>query len=139
MALDEDLRTEIIAASTTLAQRVHQNMVPQQQANTFPRCLFYRTSTDDQLDLGGGAGHIQTEYAAEFISDDLDEANTAAVAVREGTNKLHGKFGTFGSGSVKACFVADQDEDFIPRTLGEGTGEAAGLHVVSVQVRVFST
>lgn len=133
MALDEDLRTEIMAASTTLGGRVHQNVVPEHQGNTFPRCWYGRASRVDDLDLDGTRGELsESEYDVECISTNIDQAIAAADAIR--TN-LNGKRGTFGAMTVKGVFVEDQDDDYIPR----GTGEDAGAHVSALRIRIFST
>ena len=130
MALDEDLRTEILAASTTLGQRCHQNVVPEHQGNLFPRCWYQRTSTDDLLAADGSRiGLVWQEYTVECISLDIAEAITAADAIRRG---LNGKHGTFGSGTTQGAFVEDQDDDYIPR----GIGADEGAHVSALRVRI---
>ena len=133
MSIDTDLRTELMAASTTFGGRVHQNTIPQLQAKNYPRCWFQRSATDDHLNLDGSRGGLVVyQYDAECISDTLASAITAADAIR---TTLNGKRGTFGAGSVKGVFVEDQSDEYVPR----GTGEDAGLHVCALRVRIFST
>ena len=138
MALDEDLRTEIIAASTTLGTRVHQNIVPEHQGNTFPRCWFQRISQEDLLAVDGSRIDLKrTEYTVEFISEDIDEAIAAANAVAEHTDQggLLAKRGTFGAGTVQGVFITDQDDDYQPR----GIGADEGAHVSALAITIWST
>lgn len=132
MSLDTDLRTEIIAASTTLGTRVHQNVVSQQQARTLPRCWFGRSATTDDISLSGTLGHAEHQFDVECIDDDADGAIVAANAIR---SALQAKRGNFGTGTVKGVFVEDQDDQYVPR----GTGGDEGLHVTALRLRIFST
>jgi hypothetical protein len=133
MSLDEDLRTEIMACSTTLGGRVHQNIVPEHQGNVFPRCWYQRLRRQDDLDLDGTRGESsESEYTVECQSVTLSEAIAAADAIR---TALNGKRGTFGSMSVKGVFVEDQDDSYEPR----GIGADEWAHVSALRVRIFST
>lgn len=136
MALDEDLRTEIMAASTTLGLRVHQNIIPEHQGplvGSEVRCWYQRLLRQDDLDLDSSRGELsESEYTVECISLDLAAAITAADAIRVA---LNGKRGTFGSSSVKGVFVNNQDDSYEPR----GIGADAWAHVSAQVVRIFST
>ena len=134
--VSEDLISQIIASSTTLSNRVHQNVIPQSLLSSYPRAYIVRIGRDDPLDLGGGAGIETSFFAVEYISDNIDEAVAAAAASARtaGNGGLHGigVSNTFGNGKAQRVAVEDADDEYIPR----GTGGDTGVHVVAHNVKI---
>lgn len=129
--LSENLRTVILAADTSLDGRCHRDLVPQREAQKYPRVWYRRSSLTDDPDLDGTKGGLIEElYEVEVMSDDHVEANTVAEAIR---TALHCKQGTFGEGTVKACFVSDVDDNYEIK----GVGADDGIMVIGLQVRIL--
>lgn len=129
--LSENLRTEISVASTALGGRVHKNAVPQSQAQQYPRAWFQRSAQNDTPDLDGTAGGwLEEFFDVEVMSGSASEAEATAEMVR---SYLHCKRGTFGAGTIKACFVNDADDDYEPK----GIGADSGVSIVALQVRIL--
>lgn len=129
--LAENLRTEILAATPLIGTRCHKNHVPQSQGKIYPRVWYQRTSKTDDPDLDGTVGGLIEElYDIEVMSEEADEAETVADTIR---TALHAKQGTFGAGTIKACFVSDVDDNYEPR----GIGSDDGINIVALQVRIL--
>ncbi len=134
-SIGENLKTFLTVDTTTLssAHRVSQNKVPQHIENQFPRIWFTRSDRFDYTDLDGTkGGMVLSTFDLECISDDVDQALDLADAVYE---VLHAYRGSFGAGTVKGCFVDSQDDDYVPK----GIGDDEGLHVAAQSLRIFHT
>ena len=127
----ERLRTFLIAGSSVtaiVASRVHQNMVPESSA--IPYIWYRRARTDEPRTLDGGApsGYEQF-FDIECVSEDLDECQSLAYAVRDRLNNYRG---SFADSTVKGIFVEDHSDDYIPRSVS--SDDVAHVAALSVQI-----
>lgn len=129
--LPEDLKTYITAStsiSNVIGTRCHYNQVPQSSA--YPHVWIQRQSIDEELDMSGTGGLANTTFILECSSTGLSEAYSLADKVRA---RLHGVSGTIGNTTARGVFVADQDEDYIPRN----NDADEGIHVAALSVTVW--
>lgn len=134
--IGEDLRSFLLSstgvtaavANSTTPGVIEQNTIREYAPS--PRIWYQRRNENEDLDLGGTGGIIESNWDIECHSEDPDEPFTIAAAVK---SALHGHRGTFGSGSVQGVFVEDHDDDYIPK----GVGSEEGLYVASFSARLF--
>jgi hypothetical protein len=132
----ENLRTKLLADGTIaglVGTHIHQGTVPQNDLATFPYIWFARSSRrlDRVLDEAAGAASDEEWFNVECVSDDLDESQDLAQAVRDDIECFRG---TMGTQTVKAVFVEDQDDSYVPRnTAGENE-----LHVAALSLQIFT-
>jgi len=135
-SIGENLRSFITSSTGVLAvfsgaaapNAVLQNKLP--YGPPLPRIWFGRASQEEEVDLSGTGGLVESSWNIEAISDDVDEALEIADAVKA---DLNGHRGTFGSGTVKGCFVEDHDDDYQPK----GVGSEDGFYVAAISARIF--
>jgi len=107
-----------------------QGVVPEQIVT--PYIWFSRGSTEDldTLDASPGEQPFMTAFNVEAISDDLDEAQDIAAALKARLNKYRG---AFADSTVKGIFVTDHNDDYYPR----GLGADEGRHVAALRVEII--
>lgn len=122
--------TAILAVMPTAAEphAVEQSGNP--ESPDHPRIWYGRSGANEELDLSGTGGLTQQTFDLEVISDDLDQAQDIAAAVKK---YLNGKRGTFGSGTVQGVFVNDQSDDYLPR----GISDESGLAVAAINITIW--
>lgn len=134
--IGENLRSVIVASTGVLAEMpgvaapgacLH-NVVLENPPT--PRIWYSCSNSDEELDIGGSGGLVESEFDIEVVSDDLDEAQDIAAAVKR---LLNGKRGTFGTQTVQGVFVSDQTDEYVPRSLADETGYT----VVGLRARIF--
>ena len=126
------LLTGTSAVSTICGAKVHQGTVPESDVAELPYLWMGRSSRklDRVLSEAQGAASDEEWFDVEAISDDLDEAQRLADAVRT----LDNFRGTMGTQTIKGLFLNDQDDNYVPRgTLGE-----TELHVAALAVQIFT-
>jgi hypothetical protein len=132
----QNLRAFLVANAGVLAlvsTRVHQGAVPQADIVSPPYIWLGRASRRLDRTLGESTGAASDEewYDVEAISDDLDESQSVAAAIRAAIECYRG---TLGTQTVKGVFCEDQSDQYIPRgTLGEES-----LHVSALSVQIFT-
>ena len=94
-----------------------------------PRIWFERASSDEELDVGGTGGIVDTHFNVECISEDVDECQDLADAVK---GFLHGKIGLLGTIHAQFVFVTDHDDDYVPRA---DTDQGLFIGALDVHVR----
>lgn len=139
MNLAEDFRTFCISQPTVAAMigsdadeaRIHQSRAARGKDLKFPFAIFFRrgTENEDLLDDDVGALPFHVYFDIECASNDLDESQDLADALRA---VLHNYDGPLGGGSVQAIFVEDHDDDYQPRL----EAEDGAVHVSSLQVEI---
>lgn len=127
------LRTFCLADATVAAaigSRMSQGVAPEQLP--VPYVWYSRASTEDldTLDASPGEAPFSTSFDIEAISDELDEAQDIAAALKARLNKYRG---AFADSSVKGIFVTDHNDDYYPR----GLGADEGRHVAALRVEII--
>jgi hypothetical protein len=127
----ERLRTFLTAdagIAAVVSTRVHQGIVP--ESSIVPFIWFRRARTDEPRTLDGGSpsGYEQF-FDIECVSEDLDQCQDLALAVRD---KLNNYRGTFADSTVKGIFVEDHSDDYIPRSVS--SDDVAHVAALSVQI-----
>jgi hypothetical protein len=97
-----------------------------------PYIWFRRRVTQSALALDSPVGEEAHEYQfdLEVISKSNREAQAIAATVR---TACHCYRGAFDDSTIQGMFVNDQDDDYQPMGIGEGTG----LLVVAMDLQVF--
>ena len=134
--LAEQLRDFLLADATVsglVEERVHQAIIPDAARSVYPRIWFRRAAVDGELNLDGGATLPQTTFDLEVLTDDIEQLDTLADAVRA---RLHGypptgTAGSWGTRQVLGVFCEDQSDDYIPFAINDDEGtHFAALSVV---------
>lgn len=137
-SIGEDLRTFIIG-STGIATHfpaigkigvVEQNKIREDAPD--PRIWFQRDRENEQTDLAGEGGLVESQWNIEVHSNDDDKRFEIMDAVKR---RLNGYGGVFGSRAVQGVFVEDHDDDYFPR----GVGTEAGLYVAAISATIWFT
>lgn len=123
--IGENLRTVLIASTAIqaamptveLPARCTQNLIYQDTPK--PQVWYGRSSSVEEVDLSGAGGLVESEWDIEVISDDLDEAQDIADAVKR---FLNGKYGAFGTQTLLGCFVQDHNDEYVPKSIGDESG-----------------
>ncbi len=113
-----------IAAVGACAQNVIYEVAPT------PRIWYQQQSESEEVDLDGSGGLSEAAFDIEVISDDVDEAQDIARAIKR---FLNGKYGTFGTQTALGCFVEDHNDDYVPR----GIGDETGYHVAAINATIM--
>lgn len=140
MNLAEDFRAFCIAQPTVAAfvgssageARVHQSRaVRGMDELEYPFAVFFRRGTENEDSLDDEVGQLpfRVYFDIECASNDLDESQDLADALR---NVLHMYRGPLGTGSVQGIFVEDHDDDYQPRMASED----GATFVSSLQVEI---
>lgn len=79
------------------------------------------------------SNNFQSEFDVEVISDDIDEAQNQADAIKTALQSL-GAGVTIGTTYCQAIFVELHNDDYISRVV---LNTDDGLHVCAFSVRVF--
>lgn len=127
------LRTFCLAdttIATAVGVRMSQGVVAQPLATPYIWFSRARTEDVDTLDAAAGEAAFMHEFDIEAISDDLDEAQDIAAALKTRLNKYRG---AFADSTVKGIFVTDQNDDYYPR----GLGDDEGRHVAAIRVEII--
>jgi hypothetical protein len=128
----ENLRTYLLtsaAIKTLVADRIHQNHVPEHRAEDY---IWLRRATqqyEHHLNSTAGESPRAIFYDLECCSRDLDRSAELADSVRA----IFPFAGTMGDSTTKGAFVNDQDENYIP--INEDADE--GVFVQAVQIEVM--
>jgi hypothetical protein len=143
MSQGERLRTFIVN-STSIAPSTHwtrpigaPEVVEQDTLREHPpdpRIWFVRAGEEEELDLSGEGGLLETHWDIEVHSADQDAAKDIARRLRK---RLRGYRGTFGSTSysIMGAFVEDHDNDYDWR----GVASEAVNYVSAMRARIFSS
>lgn len=97
-----------------------------------PRIWFARNVENEELELDGTGGLVESFWDLEVISEDQDSSQQIAAVVKR---FLHGKRGALGNMTIQGCFCSDHDDQYIP----QGVAADSGYHVASVRLQVFHT
>ena len=118
------------AITAIIGTSCHQGHVP--QAVTVPYVWFGRANTDPlrTLDSAAGQAPFVESFDVEAISDDLDEAQTLASALKA---RLECHRGTFDDSTVKGIFVEDHNDEYIPR----GIASDEVFHVAAMRCEII--
>jgi hypothetical protein len=112
---------------------VQQDTMPKDAPS--PRIWYSRATQKVHRDVSGAALYTESRWDIECLSDDIDESLAIAGDVK---TRLDGFYGAMGSTSsntpVKAIYVEDYDNDYIP----QGVGEEDGTHVAAISATIFS-
>jgi hypothetical protein len=126
--------TEIAAVFTAAGSNVADNGAVEQnrmrQAPPDPRIWYRRDLQNEERDLDGDGGIIDSMWDVECQSETLDTAEDLAEAVRD---KLDGYRGSFGTQTALGCFVEDHDDDYEPK----GVGGEQGVHVCALRLQAI--
>lgn len=128
----ENLRKYLLTSATIrllVADRVHQNTVPESRAEAY---IWLRKSSEayeHHLNSAAGESPRAVYYDLECCATDIEQSTDIADGVRS----LFPYAGAFGDTTVKAAFVNDADEDYIP--INEMADE--GIHVQALQLEVM--
>lgn len=130
MAIDISLRSYLLAQAsiTTFTTTVQVNHISQGASST--RIWLSRRASDEEVDLGGNGGLIESYFDIEAMSEDIDTAQDLAQAIKEA---LNGYRGVMGAQPVQAVFVADHTDDYLPRNQDDDLG----LHIASLDVQIW--
>ncbi len=123
--------TGVAAATTadmTAELAIEQNKVSDDPPS--PRIWFQRASENEELDLSGTGGIIQSEWDIEVSSTNVDESLAIGDAIKRALNGHRGAFGTQTSLGAEA---ADHDDDYLPK----GLSSDEGLHVAALSATLF--
>jgi hypothetical protein len=135
-SIGEDIRSFIVG-STSIATHfsaiakpgvVEQNTIRQEAPS--PRIWFQRDNENEETDLSGTGGLVESLWNIEVHSTGDDERFNIADAIKRRAN---GYFGTFGSRKVQGVFVHDHDDDYFPR----GVGSEDGLYVAAMAATIW--
>lgn len=114
-----------------VGDRIHFDQVPEDKKRPYIWARLSRIGNFETLDSSAGEVPGEYQFDLECVSPVKSEARTIAEAVRA---KCHCHRGTFADTTVRGMFTTDQDEDYVPLGVGEGTG----LFVDALGVQVFS-
>ena len=135
-SIGEDIRTFIIG-STSVASHfdaitapgvVEQNKIRQEAPS--PRIWYQRDTEEEQVDLTGAGGLVESTWDIEVHSTDDDARFDIADALKA---RMNGYFGTFGSRKVQGVFIKDHEDDYIPR----GVGSEEGFYVAALSATIW--
>lgn len=114
-----------------LGNRVYQDRVSE-QSPVRPYLWFSKrlTNYSNCIDDSNGAQPTSVNFDVESISTDLTESQAIAELVR---TRCHLYRGAFDDSTVKAVFVRDQKDDYVP----QGAGSNDGLFATFFDVEVF--
>lgn len=134
MTISEDFITKLksVSAVTSLvgsgsSARIHRNFVP--TVAVFPYIVFGRVTRDGNMCLDGPGGIAETDLAIECRSNTPNGAEALSDAV---IAALDGDRGTWGSSTVRGCFIGDVDDDYKYFPPGKDSGE----HTVAKTARI---
>lgn len=115
-----------------VTNRVHYTVVPQRQANRFPRIYLERQGKNSLVDLDGSKGKLITDqYALEVISDKLSDVITISDLL---WSDVHGHYGLINSSdNAKGILIDNQSDDYEPK----GVGGDLGLDVASFVFQIM--
>jgi len=114
-----------------VGDRIHFDLVPEDKKRPYIWARLSRTGNFETLDSSAGEVPGEYQFDLECVSPVKSEARTIAEAVRA---RCHCYHSTFADTTVRGIFVTDQDEDYEPLGIGEGTG----LFVGALGVQVFA-
>ncbi len=95
-----------------------------------PRIWYGRGGEENERELDGTSGLITSQWNVEVISDDLDECQDIAAAVR---GYLDAKRGAFGTQTVLGTLVEEQNDEYTP----QGVGSEEGFNVAALSVTIY--
>lgn len=99
-----------------------------------PRVWMQRRRENEELDLSGNGGLVESTWDLEIISTDHSDRYSITNAIKR---RLNGHEGTMGTRTVQGIFVEDHDDDYLPRGLaGE---DAFYLSALSATIWAAST
>lgn len=130
--LNADLRAYLLAQAaiaTIVGTSVHVRAVPQEIAPPYLWLARAGADLERTLDQAQGAEPFETRYDVEAISDDPQELETLAQAVRA----LDCAKGVCGSGTMQLLLVEDHTDDYVPK----GVFSDEGLDVASFAITVY--
>lgn len=135
LAIDEQLIAYLLAdtgVSALVATRVHEGQVP--QVDTFPYVWLERHTKEQTGGLTPRETQlVEQRFNVECVATSIASAQTLAEAVRASLHEKRGVL-TGTEAAVQGVFVEDHSDDYLPRN----SGEDEGLHIVSLDVSVFS-
>ena len=126
------LRTFLLtdtAIANQVGERIHQGQVPESSDGDY---IWYSRAAIEPLRVlaSGVLDPLSVRFDVECISDDLDQSQVLAAAVRA---KCDAYRGTFADTTVQGIFVDDHNDDYTPR----GVFSDEGAHVAALQLEIF--
>ena len=137
MTIGEDLIEHLNDDGDVVAlvsDRISQGVVNEDE--THPRIWLGRASRNHDLDCGGVGGIIEDNFDLEIVAehdadtDGIEQALKIAEAVRD---SLHGFTGEMGVTTVLGCFVDDQSDDYLYKSIDSPDG----LYMSALNVRIL--
>lgn len=117
----------MLGTLTTLP--VQQDVISANDASA--RVWFQRSEANTELFTDGSPGLTTTTFNAEVATLNIDQTQTEASNIR---TALNGYRGWMGLDFVKAVFVLDAADDYIPRNLMADEG----FHVAAFVVQIIT-
>jgi hypothetical protein len=131
MAINADLckfLRDAPAVASIVANRVHENLVPQRRDKEYIWLALIGKQYDHCLDDEPGTPPRSLLFTCECCSPNLAKSNELADAVRN----LFPYRGPFGTTAVRGAFANDQSEDYEPVN---AHGEEV-IHVQALQIEL---
>jgi hypothetical protein len=123
--IDIDLQA-YLATLTSLP--VQQDVISEDKGQ--PRIWFQRRNGNDDLFLSGAVALTETTFDVEVSGLDIDQVQATASEIKTG---LNGFLGPMNGENVLGCFVNDQADDYISKSLNADDG----YHVAAFSVQII--
>jgi hypothetical protein len=135
-SIGEDIRSFLIG-STAIATHfsnaaaagvIEQNTI--RESAPSPRIWFQRDEENEEADLSGERGLVESAWNIEVHSTGDDERFNISDAIKRVT---HGDQITMGSRKVQSVRTRDHDDDYVPR----GIGSEEGVYVSALHATIW--
>lgn len=132
-SIGEALKTYVTASTSvndTIGGRMHQHFPP--NVSTVPHIAYGRSGEQQELYLDGSGGLRTALFDIECVGATADAAIDLAADVKA---RLHGASSTAAGVTLKAVFVEDHDDDYLPKSIGDDSGK----HVAALNIKLLYT